>query len=439
MYLDSVVKMWELMGRRRREKVITSISGNANYAATVVRVDELHALEKLDKLKGLRALGYQALVSSTAEPGSLLVVFVAGSALSLDYATKNNLHRHQNLNADPAKTGYLEDNRRVKAITLRGNRSDALAMPIESLEPLLGYVPDIAHGVQFDTIDGIKICEKFTTRRESSAMSGKGAVKKSLVSEEQFPEHYDTDQFARNRHEYSPSDHVVVSQKLHGTSVRFGSVHVARKLSWVERLAKRFGARVAESEPSFVVGSRRVTKSVNGETKPGEHFYADDLWTASVAHLKEAIPPGFIVYGELIGWTGEKPIQKNYTYDLPFGKNELYVYRVTSINEHGDQFDLSWRDMDRFCAARGMKMVPVLWRGTFAEFEAVEPMFLDARFADKYSGALPLSNAKTVDEGICIWSQNGVVTKHKSPIFLGHESKMLDDAAEDIEEVEAQS
>lgn len=415
-------------------KTVTSISGNANYAATVVRVEELHALEKLDNLKGLRAIGYQALVSSTVAPGSLVVVFVAGSALSLDYAAKNNLHRHQGLNADTTKTGYIEDNRRVKAITLRGNRSDALAMPIESLEPLLGYVPDLAHGIQFDTIDGIVICEKFTIKTSASAMSGKGAVKKSLVSDEQFPEHYDTDQFARNRHKYSPSDHVIVSQKLHGTSVRFGSVYVARKLSWVERVAKLFGARVVESDPSFVVGSRRVTKSVNGETKPGEHFYADDLWSASVANLKQVVPPGFIIYGELIGWTGEKPIQKNYTYDLPAGKNELYVYRVTSINERGDQFDLNWVDMERFCGARGMKVVPVLWRGTFAEFEALEPMFIDVRFADKYSGAVPLSNAKTVDEGVCIWSQNGIVTKHKSPIFLGHESKMMDDAVEDVEE-----
>lgn len=46
-----------------------------------------------------------------------------------------------------------------------------------------------------------------------------------------------------------------------------------------------------------------------------------------------------------------------------------------------------------------------------------------------------MSDKKTVDEGICL-RQEGLVPKilkAKSPIFLGHETKLLDEGVEDLE------
>lgn len=422
------------------QKSKIEVVGSENYAAVVVRVEQLYDLDGLDRLKGLRVLGFQALVSKDVALGDLMVVFVAGSQLAPEFAAANNLYRHQNLNSDTTKAGYFEDNARVKAIKMRGNQSDAFAIQVSALELVLGYVPELLPGQQFDTIDGHEFCHKFVLKTRGKGLNGEngGTVSAKLVPDELFPEHYDTAQYNRNRDRYAPDDYVVVTQKIHGTSVRIGNVPVKRKLTLREKLARFFGVKVQEFENSFVVGSRRVTKSVNGQTKPGAHYYADDLWSSAAAHLKESIPPGFIVYAEIVGWTaGGAAIQKGYTYHLTPNNSETYVYRVTSINENGDQFDLGWHDVEKFCFLNGLKTVPVLWSGHHAIFEVVSETFIDQRFFPTFPNAIALSDPKSVDEGVCIRSQNGVVTKHKSPIFLGHESALMDKETVDIEEEQA--
>lgn len=433
------VAAWVREARNEMREHNLEITGSENYSAVVVKVEELHDLDGLDRLKGLAVFGLQALVSADVPTGELMIVFPAGAKLSPEFAAANNLYRHKELNVDKGQAGYFEDTGRVKAMKMRGNRSDAFATPVSSLEPLLGCVPDLVPGATFDTIDGVKICEKYVLpQRRGGGVNKSGTVSKKLVPDHAFPEHYDTAQFKRNRDRYSPSDHVVVTQKLHGTSVRLGNVRVERKLSLVERIARFFGAKVEETEFAFVVGSRRVTKSVNGQSKPGSHYYADDMWTSSVAHLRGKIPPGFVVYGELIGWTPTGgAIQGGYTYGCKAKECDLYVYRVTSINDDGDQFDLCWYDLETFCDNIGLRIVPALFAGTFADFEAREHEFIDRRFFPEYRHAVPLSNPKSVDEGVCIRSQNGIVTKHKSPIFLGHESAMMDKGTIDIEEEQA--
>ena len=64
--------------------------------------------------------------------GDLVLVFTAETQLSDEYTKANNLYRDTTLNADPEKKGYIEANRRVRAIKFRGHRSDALVMPVET-------------------------------------------------------------------------------------------------------------------------------------------------------------------------------------------------------------------------------------------------------------------------------------------------------------------
>lgn len=418
------------------------IKGSQNYAAVVVAVDALSALDGLDQLKGLHALGYQALVSANTERGAKMVLFCAGSQLSLEFATACNLHRHGNLNADTTVTGYLEDNRRVRALTLRGHRSDALAMPLESLARVLGYVPDLPTGTQFDTIDGKLICGRFTPATRAQSLRGESRGAKAppfTVPEWAFPEHYDTPQFARNHHRYQDSDLVFITQKLHGTSVRLARVDVPRRLTWADKLARFFGAKIQETEPAFVVGSRRTIKSVTPLHGLTPEPAPTDTWSKAVQHLAHDLPSGFVFYGELVGWTSSgAPIQKGYTYNLPQGASALFVYRVACVSEHGAAFDLSFPDVQRLCARLGLLTVPLLGECSSRLLQInLDGAFLNMRLADQYPTALRLSDPKSVDEGVCVHSLSGVVTKHKSPIFLGHESKMLDADVVDVEEAES--
>lgn len=210
--------------------------------------------------------------------------------------------------------------------------------------------------------------------------------------------------------------------------------------------------KIPRYEYAVVFGSRKVIKDPNNPHQ--QHFYKDDIWTDYGKKVAELIPEGYIVYGELIGWTPDgAPLQKNYTYHLPPGECELYVYRVSFINNQGVLADLSWDGVKEFCHLRGLKVVPELFRYSGADHESWDALdlefqvnaIMDERYADihtdrhvlyaAFDEPLPLSDKKSVDEGVCL-RQEGVVPlilKAKSPKFLEHETKLLDRDEVDME------
>lgn len=205
--------------------------------------------------------------------------------------------------------------------------------------------------------------------------------------------------------------------------------------------------KIAKYEFAAVFGSRKVIKDPDNPAQ--QHFYAtagDDLWTAYGKSIADMIPEGMIVYGELIGWTKEgAPLQKGYTYDLPHGMHQLFVYRVATVNAQGVLSDLSWDGVKEFCVARGLATVPELTRTTVPMLNELLTTVIDVNLfhvAAEYpftEDPLPLSDLKTVDEGVC-FRQEGLVPrilKAKSPVFLEHETKMLDKGEADLETVGA--
>jgi len=418
---------------------------NSNYAAVVVRVNTLIDLPGLDNLVGVPVLGHQALTTRGVQPGDLRVAFTAETALSKEYAYENNLNRDPLANKYPHEVGYLEKNRRVRAIKLRGHVSNALLMPLSSLTYTGFPTRSLQEGDTFDRLNGFEICRKYEVPVKVQRHQGKSKIEKAFkrVDHKVFPEHLETDQYWRSKHLLQSGREVVITQKLHGTSWRGGNVPVRRALKWYERLLKRLGLQVPEYEYDVVFGSRKVIKDPKSTTQ--NHYYSttqNDIWTGYGAKVAELIPEGFIVYGELVGWTPDgSPLQKGYTYHLGKGEAELYVYRVSHINQGGHLSDLSWDGVKDFCKARGLKWTPELDRISGDNWEEIMEEFilsrLDERFTDHswIENPLPLSDQKTVDEGFCIRQEGLIPTilKAKSPKFLEHETKLLDKGEADIE------
>lgn len=408
---------------------------NENYAAVVVRIKSITPLENCDNVVGTPIFGFQAIVGKDTQVGDIGIVFPAETQLSEEYTHKNNLHRHSDLNDDKGKQGYLEDNRRVKAMKFRGQRSDCLFMPISSLAYTKEKIAELKEGDTFDILDGHEICKKYVVKTRSPRRIEKNKEKVFKRVDTKFlPEHYDSDNFFRNRDAIPESQHIIVTQKLHGTSIRIGNTIVRRKLKLIENLLKKMGVKIQETEFDYVFGSRKVIKDVNNPNQ--NHFYSTDIWSEEGKKLEGTIPEGFIVYGELIGWTSEgAAIQKNYTYQIPAGTCDLYIYRVAFVNGQGKIVDLAWEQVKEFCKDTGLKNVPELWQGRMADLTVED--FLDRRFNDNgYAQALPLEKEKTlVDEGVCV-RVDGIapyILKAKSPIFLQHETKMLDQEVVDLE------
>lgn len=232
------------------------VKGNPNYAAAIVRINHLTEFENADRIVGVPMFGLQAIVGRDTKIGDLGVFFPAESQLSFDYAFHNSLHSHATkavmgntiqLNADLSAKGYLGDNRRVRAITLRGNRSDALYMPLWSLAYLAQAqgkpfdASEFHEGMTFDTIDGVEVCRKYVIPGSGRSAFAGQKKRETRVESRVFPEHFETPQFFRVGDNLDPAAYCVVTQKLHGTSFRGGLISVRRELTILEKILLKVG------------------------------------------------------------------------------------------------------------------------------------------------------------------------------------------------------
>lgn len=426
------------------------IKDSANYAAQVVRVPEPFDLPNADRLVGVGIFGYTVITQrdGNINEGDLAVFFPAESQLSEGIASYANLFRHSELNQDPNEKGYLEDNRRVRALKLRGTISSGLLLPVEVVENFLGG--KLSEGDVFDHIDGVEICRKYRIKEPVVVDRTVKKIAKAFkrVDETLLPEHLDTDQWLRNEHLVHENQNIIVTQKLHGTSVRLARTVVRRKLKWYERVLKRLGLAIAETEYDAVAGSRKVIKDPNNPNQ--KHFYgeaAGDVWTDKLRDVENVIPKGYVIYGEIVGFTKDgKPIQKGHTYEAEPGTNDLYVYRVATVNPDGVISDLSWDQVRGFCDSRGLKYVPELWRGAKKDF--ILEAFEEKNFSDEYRSVtypdapVRLSTGGTgKDEGIAIrvegTQQVPALFKVKNASHYEFETKVLDAGEEDLEAQES--
>ena len=415
---------------------------NENYAATVVRVRSLLPLQGLDNLKALPVFGYQALVDKTTQLDDLLLVFPAETQLSELFCKKNNLYRHTSLNEDQTKQGYLDDNRRVRAIKIRGHRSDALVLPINALS-FLGEIRNLQEGMAFDSIEGVAICGKYELPRSRQNSRGSGNSKPRIVRFEKlwFPEHFDTTNFFKVKDRLDPQTNIIVTQKLHGTSLRVGNVLVHRQFTRIERFLNRFfNLRLEKTEYDYLYGTRRSIKDPKEISSVG--YYGTNLWAVAGEQIEAVLPKGWVLYAEIIGWTSQgKPIQKYYTYHLTQGTSEVYVYRISQVNPSGVTVDLSWDQVRQFCTENNLRHVPELYRGRLVDFPLQD--YIDTQFYKSGlwgSDVVPLAPESPVDEGICIRIEGLTpqIFKAKSPMFLQHETKLIDSGTSDLETTESE-
>lgn len=402
------------------------VTGNRNYAAESIIIDKVVEFPELQNLVGFVWNGYTALVPRSWV-GKNVVMFPAESQLSEEVARANNLYAKSELNQSPEVKGYLGKNRRVKAIRLRGVPSNALA-----LESWYFNYPE--PGTVFDTVDGVVVSQKYEVPvKESTPAQDKTKKLWRRVEDKFLPEHYETGQWWREHEQkFRDWDHVYVTQKLHGTSVRIANTLVKRKLNWFERFVQKLGVPVKEFEYDYIGGSRKVIKDPNNSKQ--EHYYGTDVWTAAALKYGPLLPKGVIIYGELIGWVEgtQTPIMKNYTYNVPLTETHLYVYRVSVVQEDGGLYDLSWSGVEEFCKARGLNTVPLLWQGRHEYFNPDN--WTDRKFHEEgYAAAVPLCTDSPVDEGVVVRKDGIIPTalKVKGPIFYEHETQLLTEAGDD--------
>lgn len=429
-----------------------------NYTCQVIKLPTKQSVKGLDNLVEVNVQGNSCLINKDSDENELYLFFLAESQISHEFLSKNNLYRHETLNDDPSKKGFFEDNRRVKALKLKGIISSGFVIPLQSSlkEKLINIraasIDSLKVGDEFNEIDGVEICRKYIKRGRGGQTGFANPRTKrldSILDSKMAPEHPDTAHLMKNTHKLSLDTEIIITYKLHGTSARTYNTLVKRKLSWKDKIAKFFGVQVQEEIYDEVVCSRRQIKSVGFEELPNKnHFYTSgDLWSeVANRHIRGKLNKGEAVYYEIIGktYSGEE-IQGGYSYG--FKEPKIYVYRISNINSQGVEVDLSWDQMKTRAFHLGLEVVPELFKGTVGEFiekydsgqtyvEIDEP--LTRIFYNKLLEQPSILDSSVVEEGFCVRLADSYpkaeTFKIKSKKFLEHETKAIDKELKNLED-----
>ena len=215
------------------------------YSAFVTRIKNLRKHTNADRLMCGECFGNTVIVGLDTQPNELGVYFPVDGKLGVEFAQKHDLLRRKDENGNPAG-GYLDpEKRNIKALTLRGEKSDGLFMPLSSLVDFTD-ISELKEGDTITVLNGVTICEKYIpnkSRRGGYPSDGNHTRKRKDPVSPLFMEHADTEQLAYNLAAFHNGDQIEITLKMHGTSQRTGYLPTLKgyKRTLLDKLCKRPG------------------------------------------------------------------------------------------------------------------------------------------------------------------------------------------------------
>jgi len=268
---------------------------------------------------------------------------------------------------------------RVKTVKLRGCISQGLVMPLSILskdEPvqleLDGVVGEITGKVLYPGFEyGTNVAEllgitKYEPPEPSFSGMGNPRTSKKKWKNPDFDIYTHIENIKHYNTVFELGDAVNITEKIHGTNFRAGVLkcHYRGLRWWKWLMVKLFG------EYEFIYGSHRVQIAKNA-SRAKNSYYSEDVYgqIAKRYQLKDIIPKGYIIYGEIYG----KGIQKGYTYGLPHVFNE-YDIDVVFFDVKKDGVYLNYDEFYEFCKERALPKTPILYQGMYPGLDKVKEM-----------------------------------------------------------------
>ena len=449
------------------------------YTGFVVKVEHLRKHSNADRLQIATFFGNDTIVSLDTKLGDIGIYFPVDGQLSERFCAVNDLVRRKDENGKQAG-GYLDpEKRNIKALKLRGEKSDGLFLPITCMADFC-KISDLKVGDTIDTVNGELICQKYIPRqtRMPGVPGSRGPKKVKANIAPTFYEHVDTAQLAYNLNAFKEGDIVQLTLKMHGTSGRTGYLPLIHtKQTWFDKLFHRPGKEYKEY--GYITGTRRVV--LDGK-RSGGFYDSDDFRMAMATKFENKLHKGEVVYYEIVGFQGPdsapimSQVQNSKVKDPAFTKQygdvttfsygcdqhgpwmkrsilddgvevneapccEIYVYRMTMVNEDGDVVEYSPTQIKERCEQMGVHTVMEF--ETFVIPEGVLAMtageYVLRRVEEYFDGPDPIGKTH-VREGVVARicnRTNFAVYKHKNFAFKVLEGIAKDEAtAPDIEEAQ---
>ena len=378
--------------------------------------------------------------------------------------------------------GFFNKTGRVRSIRLGGVQSMGYLF---TLDELAKYNPNVKNislnqyvGEDFDTIEDklfIKAYVPFVPeRRQVSKVEkrNKKIEQFDRMVKGEFSFHYDTQMFARCINLFKPTDKVVISNKLHGTSLICGKLHVKTpiKIPFYKWIWNKFvdltglfkSLRITDYVVEYgnVTSSRTVIKNQYINKKVTGGYYGVDIWSEYGDLIYPFLDEGMTVYGEICGYisNSQKMIQKGYDYGCDKGENFLMIYRITTTNEDGSKKEWNVQDVYNWTKKlitehteleKRIRPITIFYHGTLRDLypdlslmEHWHENVLEAMRNDKEHFGMekkePLCRNSVWRDGIVLRKDDDDLAeafKLKCMHFLKAEAVLMDDIANGKEEV----
>ena len=410
-----------------------------SYSAYVTKIKNLRKHPNADRLQLGECFGNTVCVSLDYQDNQLGIYFPTDGQLSMEYCEHNNLVRKKDENGNNIG-GYMDPAKRnVTTIRLRGEKSDGLFMPLESLAFTGVDLTSLKNGDQITVVNGHEICQKYIPRSNhvnKNVLGGNKTRKKKVKIAQLFVENADTEKLAYNLNAFKENDLIEITLKMHGTSQRTGYLPVFKgfKRSLLDRILRREGTPVYDW--GYVSGTRRTVL----ENYDGGYYGSNEFREQHSKFFEGKLKKGEEVYYEVVGFTttgtpimgqvsnkklNDKEFIKQYgdvttfSYGCESPNSDFYVYRMTMTNEDGDIVEYSPDYMRYRCEQMGCKSVPVLYQGYIRPFTESVVDIVTILAEEYYDGPDPVGKTH-VREGVVVRIVNRpkfTAYKHKNFSF----------------------
>lgn len=373
-----------------------------SYCGYVTVLKDVRLHPNANRLQLATVFGNTVCIGMDMHEGDTVIYFPCDGQLSLDFCLHNKLLR--TLPDGNPGPGYMDlEKRNVKAIRLRGEKSDGLIVGLNALSYIEGVkIKDFTPGMTISVVNGVEVCRKYipkTKQHNPSGQAPKNKMKRKHPIAPLFQEHKDTEQLAYNLHEFKDGDEIEITLKMHGTSQRTSHTKVLvgyHRTIW-DRIFRRIGTPIYDW--GYISGTRRTVL----ENFEGGFYGSNEFREQHAKAFEGKLWKGETVYYEVVGFThtgtpimaeannkklNDKEFVKKYGEKTIFSygcdpngtrpnvaegcvvgcpnkpQSDLYVYRMTMTNEDGEVVEYTPDFMRYRCEQMGVKSVPVFFKAT---------------------------------------------------------------------------
>lgn len=323
------------------------------HRVEVVKIDEIVVHPNADRLELAKISGWQVVTGKgNFQPGQLALYIPVDSVLP------NSLE----MRLFPPGSKITLKKGRVRSIKIRSQMSQGMIIPLKDVEEELTAngieVPEVEVGDDLAMVLDVTKYEPPEPEFAGSPTKGTKKASKNQINPN-FKKYTDIENIKWYTDVFQEGEQVYISEKLHGTSARYGFVprHYEGFLAPARAAVMGFLAKWGIVKPhQFIYGSRNCQL----HTGSNQSWYKEDVYTKILhqENIKAKLQPGECVYGEIVGHS----IQKNYTYGCKEGEHKFYVYDVMVDGKY-----LDYPAFIRWCGSRAFEPVPRLYVGPWSQ------------------------------------------------------------------------